>query len=325
MKKVLTIFSFLVFLLLIGVALYSTHFYSFRKDTEDISKEVSLETTTTIKEEKILEPKISFPKTEVYQGDTLIIIGENISERKEIRGEFDSRDLEFFSIEGSDKLFALLGIDAKQSPGEYIVSIFLSGELVMEQIIEIKKSNFYVTQIIITPELEEKGLMADNISKNISTNDGVIVYEIVNRYNPEIYFNKNFIYPLDELINVGAFGNIRKDNGVTIQHLGVDLDAEEGTSIYVINDGQVVFAGELTVYGKTIIVDHGLGIYSLYLHLSEFKTSKGLMVERGEIIGLTGNTGWSTGPHLHLSIKANKASVDPLKFIEGFDIILKEE
>ena len=195
----------------------------------------------------------------------------------------------------------------------------------LEEIIEVKKSDFYITQIIITPELEEKGLTTENISKNISTNDGVIVYEIVNKYNPEIYFNKSFVYPLDELINVGAFGNIRKDNGITIQHLGVDLDAEQGTPIYAINDGQVVFAGELTVYGKTIIIDHGLGIYSLYLHLSEFKTSKGLMVERGEIIGLTGNTGWSTGPHLHLSIKANKASVDPLKFIEGFDIILKEE
>lgn len=325
MKRVLIIISIFLFSLILLGIVYSTHFYSFEKETEDLSSETPLETTTTIKEEIALETKISFSALEIYQGDTLVLIAENVPDQAVVRGEFDSQDLEFFSIEGKDKLFSLLGIDAKKSPGEYVVSIFLSGELMLEEIIEVKKSDFYITQIVITPELEEKGLTADNISKNISTNDGVIVYEIVNKYNPEIYFNKSFVYPLDELINVGAFGNIRKDNGITIQHLGVDLDAEEGTPIYAINDGQVVFAGELTVYGKTIIVDHGLGIYSLYLHLSEFKTSKGLMVERGEIIGLTGNTGWSTGPHLHLSIKANKASVDPLKFIEGFDIILKEE
>ena len=324
MKRILILSIFLFSLILLGIV-YSTRFYSFEKETEDLSSEMPLETTTTTKEETVLETKISFSALEVYQGDTLVVIAENVSDQAVVRGEFDSQDLEFFSIEGKDKLFSLLGIDAKKSPGEYILSIFLSGELMLEEIIEVKKSDFYITQIVITPELEEKGLTADNISKNISTNDGVIVYEIVNKYNPEIYFNKSFVYPLDELINVGAFGNIRKDNGITIQHLGVDLDAEQGTPIYAINDGQVVFAGELTVYGKTIIIDHGLGIYSLYLHLSEFKASKGLMVERGEIIGLTGNTGWSTGPHLHLSVKANKASVDPLKFIEGFDIILKEE
>lgn len=324
MKRVLIISIFLFSLIFLGIV-YSIRFYSFEKETEDLSSEMPLETTITTKEETVLETKISFSALEIYQGDTLVIVAENVPDQAVVRGEFDSQDLEFFSIEGKDKLFSLLGIDAKKSPGEYILSIFLSGELMLEEIIEVKKSDFYITQIIITPELEEKGLTTENISKNISTNDGVIVYEIVNKYNPEIYFNKSFVYPLDELINVGAFGNIRKDNGITIQHLGVDLDAEQGTPIYAINDGQVVFAGELTVYGKTIIIDHGLGIYSLYLHLSEFKTSKGLMVERGEIIGLTGNTGWSTGPHLHLSIKANKASVDPLKFIEGFDIILKEE
>ncbi len=324
MKRVLIISIFLFSLIFLGIV-YSIRFYSFEKETEDLSSEMPLETTITTKEETVLETKISFSALEIYQGDTLVIVAENVPDQAVVRGEFDSQDLEFFSIEGKDKLFSLLGIDAKKSPGEYILSIFLSGELMLEEIIEVKKSDFYITQIIITPELEEKGLTTENISKNISTNDGVIVYEIVNKYNPEIYFNKSFVYPLDELINVGAFGNIRKDNGITIQHLGVDLDAEQGTPIYAINNGQVVFAGELTVYGKTIIIDHGLGIYSLYLHLSEFKTSKGLMVERGEIIGLTGNTGWSTGPHLHLSIKANKASVDPLKFIEGFDIILKEE
>ena len=250
MKRVLIIISIFLFSLILLGIVYSTHFYSFEKETEDLSSETPLETTTTIKEEIALETKISFSALEIYQGDTLVLIAENVPDQAVVRGEFDSQDLEFFSIEGKDKLFSLLGIDAKKSPGEYVVSIFLSGELMLEEIIEVKKSDFYITQIVITPELEEKGLTADNISKNISTNDGVIVYEIVNKYNPEIYFNKSFVYPLDELINVGAFGNIRKDNGITIQHLGVDLDAEQGTPIYAINDGQVVFAGELTVYGK---------------------------------------------------------------------------
>ena len=107
------------------------------------------------------------------------------------------------------------------------------------------------------------------------------------KYNPKVYFNQSFIYPLDDIIDVGAFGNIRKDGDVTIQHLGVDLDAVEGTPIYAINDGKVVLVEELTVYGNTIIIDHGLGIYSLYLHLSEFRVSEGEMVEKGKIIGMT--------------------------------------
>ncbi|TSD01862.1 MAG: peptidase M23, partial [Parcubacteria group bacterium Athens0714_26] len=69
-------------------------------------------------------------------------------------------------------------------------------------------------------------------------------------------------------------------------------------------------------YGKTLIIDHGLGIFSLYLHLDEFKVLNGKGVKRGELVGLSGNTGYSISPHLHFSIKANGASVDPLKFIE---------
>jgi len=305
-----------------------------------VGLEEGLYTETIFEEDPILEkqfdepqvvvPEVKVPPftillsaTELEQGDTLVIIAENVLEGEKITGEFNGKSFDFFSVEQERKWMALLGIDAKKAPGEYPLSVFLSGESEMEEIIKVKKKDFYITKIVITPELEEKGFTSSNISENISTKDGVIIYEVLGKYSPVAYFNQKFIYPLDEIINVGAFGNIRKDGDVTIQHLGVDLDAIEGTSVYAINDGKVALVQGLTVYGNTVIIDHGLGIYSLYLHLSEFKVSEGEMVERGELIGLSGNTGWSVGPHLHLSIKLNGASVDPLKFIEEINKFLE--
>ena len=305
-----------------------------------VGLEEGLYTETIFEEDPILEkqfdepqvvvPEVKVPPftillsdTELEQGDTLVIIAENVLEGEKITGEFNGKSFDFFSVEQERKWMALLGIDAKKAPGEYPLSVFLSGESEMEEIIKVKKKDFYITKIVITPELEEKGFTSSNISENISTKDGVIIYEVLGKYSPVAYFNQKFIYPLDEIINVGAFGNIRKDGDVTIQHLGVDLDAVEGTPVYAINDGKVALVQGLTVYGNTVIIDHGLGIYSLYLHLSEFKVSEGEMVERGELIGLSGNTGWSVGPHLHLSIKLNGASVDPLKFIEEINKFLE--
>jgi murein DD-endopeptidase MepM/ murein hydrolase activator NlpD len=120
------------------------------------------------------------------------------------------------------------------------------------------------------------------------------------------------------MTNVGAFGNIRKSGDVSLQHLGVDLDANTGTPVYAINDGKVTGVLEgLINYGNTVIIDHGLGIFSLYLHLDEFKVSLGQTVKKDDVIGLSGNTGYSIAPHLHFSIKLNGASVDPVKFINS--------
>ena len=245
-----------------------------------------------------------------------MITAKNVPEGEKITGKFNGKLFDFFSTKSEGKWIALLGIDAKKAPGEYSLSVFLSDKLKTEETITVKKSDFFVTKIVITPELEEKDLTSSNISNTIATKDGVIIYEVLVKYSPEAYFNQSFVYPLDEIINVGAFGNIRKDGDITIQHLGVDLDAIEGMPIYAINNGKVALVKELTVYGNTIIIDHGLGIYSLYLHLSEFKVAEGEIIEKGQSIGLVGNTGWSLGPHLHLSIKVDGASVDPLKFIE---------
>jgi len=298
-KNILKILIFLISLILVGILfsilnlLFQDSSLKEQKYLGTISNSEILVEKQTIEylEEKSVEeldliPLFSFSSTELEQGDTLIILAENIPENDGIIGKFDNQLFDFFPINSVGKKVALLGIDAKKVPGDYSLSIFLSDELLIEKLIKVSKSDFYITKIIITPELEEKGFTASNISENISTKEAIIVYNIIKNYSPKAYFNQAFIYPLDEIVDVGAFGNIRKDNGVTIQHLGVDLDAIEGTPIYAINDGQVVFVEELTVFGKTIIIDHGLGIYSLYLHLSEFNVSEKESLSKGIYIFL---------------------------------------
>jgi len=126
---------------------------------------------------------------------------------------------------------------------------------------------------------------------------------------------------LKEMKVEGAFGNIRKSENVSIQHLGVDLAADIGNEVYAIGDGFVRFSQELPTYGKTLMIDHGLGIFSLYLHLKEFKVLNGMKVKGGDVIGLSGNTGYAITPHLHFSVKINGLNIDPLRFIE----VIKKE
>lgn len=71
-------------------------------------------------------------------------------------------------------------------------------------------------------------------------------------------------------------------------------------------------------YGKVIVIDHGLGLMSFYLHLSKMKVNEGELVKRGQTIGLSGQTGYTLSPHLHLSLRINNNSIDPVKFMELF-------
>ena len=80
-------------------------------------------------------------------------------------------------------------------------------------------------------------------------------------------------------------------------------------------------AKNYTVYGGTVIVNHGLGVQSLYMHLSRISATAGTTVKRGQLIGYSGETGYAVGPHLHLSIKVNGVSIDPKAFFNIFKIL----
>lgn len=99
------------------------------------------------------------------------------------------------------------------------------------------------------------------------------------------------------------------------QHHGIDLGVQEGTPINAAAAGQVVFAGEQSCYGEFIIIDHGNGLISRYAHNSLMEVKVGDWVDAGQEIALSGNTGYSTGPHLHFEVIANGEVVDPLYYL----------
>ncbi|MFO7761510.1 MAG: M23 family metallopeptidase [Desulfobia sp.] len=107
------------------------------------------------------------------------------------------------------------------------------------------------------------------------------------------------------------YGDQEIDNQV---HLGIDLASYRHADVDAANNGKVIFSGYLGIYGNTVIVDHGLGVFSLYAHLSNILVSRGDLVNKGEKIGITGTTGMAGGDHLHFSMLVNGIFVDPVEW-----------
>jgi murein DD-endopeptidase MepM/ murein hydrolase activator NlpD len=136
-------------------------------------------------------------------------------------------------------------------------------------------------------------------------------------FNPQRYWNGLFRVPVDQFIRISSpFGTRRSYGGgpMTSYHEGTDFAIPAGTPVYAPADGVVMIAEPLAVRGNAVLIDHGWGLYSGYWHLSEFKVTPGQTVKQGDLIALSGNTGLSTGAHLHWDMRVRGLNVDPLQF-----------
>jgi murein DD-endopeptidase MepM/ murein hydrolase activator NlpD len=126
-------------------------------------------------------------------------------------------------------------------------------------------------------------------------------------------------WPVPESTRVASpFGyRIHPTLGIRKLHTGVDLSVPQGTQVHVVEEGVVRRASEDAVNGRVLIIDHGRGVTTAYCHNSELLVKVGQRVKRGELISLSGNTGRSTGPHLHYQLELSSQPVDPLRFRAG--------
>lgn len=112
------------------------------------------------------------------------------------------------------------------------------------------------------------------------------------------------------------------NNTLKSYHSGTDFRAAIGTPIKAINDGIVKISKDRFYAGGSVVIDHGAGIYSQYYHLSKMNVKVGDIVKKGDIVGLSGDTGRVSGPHLHFGIMVNNNQVNPLNFIETINYAL---
>lgn len=125
----------------------------------------------------------------------------------------------------------------------------------------------------------------------------------------------------DRVVNIGQGSFESPMKGEITQlfkgnlHHGIDIGANEGTSVKASREGDVSYVGWHDIYGNMVIVDHGKGMQTVYAHLSGLSVKVGYPVLEGDQIGSCGNTGRSSGPHLHFEIRKNGTSLDPMSFL----------
>lgn len=231
-----------------------------------------------------------------------------------IRGSLAKRNLNFFAQEYG--YVALQGVDALTPPGLY--PLVLEGELpsgerfAFSQDVLIQDASFPSD-----PDLEVNPATLDPAvtepERELWASLGVPV-------TPEKMWNGVFSSPVPADLKdcwTSLFGNRRSyNNGVyTSFHSGLDFCGRVGTELYAVAPGKVIYTNLLMVRGGVVVIDHGWGVYTAYDHLSKILVQPGSTVQPGQLIGLGGDTGRTTGPHLHWEVWVGGVQVNPADWL----------
>jgi murein DD-endopeptidase MepM/ murein hydrolase activator NlpD len=212
---------------------------------------------------------------------------------------------------------ALLGVDLEKPPATYPllmqVTLTNGNPTSCSVQIPIHKGKFATESLHVGKEFVEPD--PEQIKRANEERDQL--RHIFDQVTPQKLWTGKFRVPLDGVTTGGNFGKRRILNGQPgTPHGGVDFPATTGTSVHAAQSGRVVLAQEFFFSGNTIVVDHGLGIYTFYGHLSAIDVKAGDTVDSGQVIGKVGATGRVTGPHLHWGLTVERSRVNPLQLVE---------
>lgn len=270
-------------------------------------------TATPTLAENPLRPEI-LPRV-VKQGEVCLMRAAGPKNVKYMEGEFQGRKIPM-TLNSSGKFYeALLGVDLDAKPAKYQVKVRGQDKggkgFFGVSPLEVKKVSFK-TQTLSLPSS-----MVDLDPKTLERVNGETkrVEDLFQRIRKEKLWKGRFLQPVPGEIST-PFGLRRVINRQNKNpHSGVDLRAGEGTPVLASNAGFVVMVDDLFFSGKSVVLDHGQGIFSMYFHLSEILAREGERISKGDVLGQVGSTGRSTGPHLHWGIRIHGSKVDPFSLL----------
>jgi len=248
-------------------------------------------------------------------GEIILVEVRSSQNLREVLIKVFGREFPAFADDGGIKWTGLVGIDLETKPGRYRMEI--CGRADDGQIVTVAGA-----LDVMGRKFPERKLRVDE--KYVSPPAGALarINEERERVNAifasttsERLWKGPFLLPVPGEV-ISAFGKRSVYNGQPRSpHTGIDFRGSAGTPVRAPNSGLVVLAANLYYSGNTVILDHGLGLYSYFGHMSSYSVMEGDRVEKGKIIGEVGATGLVTGPHLHWTIRLVTSRVDPLSLV----------
>ena len=258
--------------------------------------------------------RVSWQPQIMVNGSVCLFTVEVKGSPQKVTAKWLGRDLTFSPGAGST-WFSLAGVAYQTKPGTYdlaLEAVMRDGHVlratkpVTVRAAKYKTSRLTVPQKYVTPDPETlKRIEAEKEIKNAA----------FAHFIPSPDWAGNFVAPVPMEVSEN-YGTSRTFNGkLASVHRGTDFRAPLGTPVHASNAGEVVLARELYYEGNCIVIDHGLGFMTMYMHLSQFDVKEGDKVEKGRTIALSGGTGRVTGPHLHMSVRWNGEYLDAMKLL----------
>ncbi|UCC76900.1 MAG: M23 family metallopeptidase [Anaerolineales bacterium] len=256
-----------------------------------------------------LQLSLNLHPPQVRQGHTLLV--EVLANRPvTVTGALDDRTLSFTPGPGGAWAVAGMPVTAEVAAHPVQLSVVDSwgGGISTTMSVMVMAADFGSEQIELPAD--RVYLLEPEVVREEAQQLGQVFAHVT----PQPFWSSTFIWPHAEEVT-SPFGIRRTyNNGQNSYHGGIDISAEAGAPVAASSDGRVALAEPLQVRGNAVILDHGLGVYSGYYHLSEILVAEGQQVAQGDVIGHAGNTGLSTGVHLHWEMRVGGVLVNPLEW-----------
>jgi len=233
-----------------------------------------------------------------------------------LTGNFLGQDLSFRLSQSCHCWYALAGVGLATKPGRYTLRVEGTGpgekKPTMSYAVAIAAAHYPSSRIKIPPAFVEPPKEAEPL---IAAADAAKKQAFA-KLDPDPLWSGRFEPPA-EAETSGVFGTSRIVNGKQqSQHKGLDFRVSTGTPVHATNAGTVILARPLYFEGNCVMLDHGQGLLTIYMHLSEFKVKEGEKVAAGQLIALSGGTGRSTAPHLHFAVRWRGEYLDPRTLLD---------
>ena len=233
-----------------------------------------------------------------------------------ISGQWFGHGVTFFRAEDASGWYALAAVPVETVAGSY--ALVVSEKLASGKSVEVRKEIRVgrATYPKITAKVAKRFTEPDPEQIKEINADKNIKQQAFANVTPQKLWEGSFVAPVAAPVS-DIFGTARVFNGAVLsRHQGLDFGVGTGTPVAAINRGTVLLARSLYFEGNCVVIDHGQGLLSLYLHLSEFKVKEGDEVQSHQVIGLSGGSGRATGPHLHLAVRWQGVYMDPATLLK---------